>query len=72
MLVLHREVGGHPLGDEIIVGLPDGTRISIRLLEVRSRRSCRLGVTAPMSVTVHRAEVQSQIDARRREGSCGR
>lgn len=51
MLVLTRRVG-----EEIVIG--DGIRV--RIVAVNNR-SVRVGITAPVHVTVHREEVQRRL-----------
>lgn len=55
MLVLTRRVGD---GDSIVIGDPssEGEAITVQLLEVRGGE-VRIGIHAPKSVQVHRAEI---------------
>ena len=57
MLVLSREVN-----EKIIITAPDGTQIALMLVEVRGDKA-RIGIKAPWTYTVHRAEVQNAIDS---------
>jgi carbon storage regulator CsrA len=56
MLVLSRR-----RGESIILTLPDESRVAIRILECEQGRA-KLGVTAAGSVTIHRDEIQRQVD----------
>ena len=58
MLVLSRN-----LYDEIVLTIPDGSRIIIKVVGVRNNRTARLGIEAPAGVTIHRGEIQAQVDA---------
>lgn len=53
MLVLSRKVS-----EKIVI---DG-KITITIVEVRGNK-VRLGIVAPKEVTVHREEIQQQVDA---------
>lgn len=57
MLVLGREIN-----ETIVITLPDGQRITITCCEIRPTK-CRIGVTADPAFTVHRGEIQRQIDS---------
>ena len=57
MLVLSRKVG-----ETVIITAPDGTQIVLMLVEVRGDKA-RIGIAAPRTYTVHRAEVQNAIDS---------
>ena len=52
MLVLTRM-----LGEKIQLTLEDGRAIVLTLLEIRGRRKARIGIDAPKSVGVARAEL---------------
>ena len=56
MLVLARKKN-----EEIIFSGPDGTRIIVKLTDIRGD-SVRLGLMAPPNWTIHRREVQDAID----------
>ena len=58
MLILMRRAG-----EEIVCRCPDGTKIVIALVSL-DRNRARIGVEAPLSVTVDRAE----IDERKKAG----
>ena len=60
MLVLSRHVS-----ETIVITAPDGTRITLQVVEIRGDR-CRLGVTASKDYAVHRGEIQATIDAKQR------
>ena len=57
MLVLSRIVD-----QKIIITSPDGTCITLMVVEVRGDK-VRIGVDAPKSWTIHREEVQNAIDS---------
>lgn len=57
MLVLSRVVG-----EQIFITGPDGRRITITMVEGRIGKA-RIGIDAPKDYVIHRAEVQSIIDA---------
>ena len=56
MLVLSRKVA-----EEILITSPDGTVITLMMVEVRGDKA-RIGIDAPRNWSVHRAEVQRAID----------
>ena len=56
MLVISRRV------DEGVVLTVGDDRIDLRVVAIRGDM-VRLGFTAPLEVTIHRGEVQQQIDA---------
>lgn len=56
MLVLTRK-----LGEKIILTLADGIRAELVVLEVRSGQ-VKIGIDAPRSIGINRAEIQSRID----------
>lgn len=58
MLVLKRR-----RGQEIIVTVGD-TRVSIMLCQIRGGDSAAIGIKADKEVSIHRKEVQDEIDAR--------
>jgi carbon storage regulator CsrA len=58
MLVITREIG-----QEIVIIGPDGTRIDLRLVDTRGRKS-RIGFESPRSVEIWRREI---FDAKQRE-----
>lgn len=58
MLVLSRNVS-----EEIVLTLPDSRRITITFVDLRNRRTARLGISAPTDVIIHRGEVQAAVDA---------
>lgn len=51
------------LDEQIVCTTPDGSRITITLLEIQHNRKARLGIEAPSDVTIHRGEVQAAVDA---------
>jgi carbon storage regulator len=57
MLVLSRKVN-----EKIVVTSPDGTLITLMLVEIRGDKA-RIGVDAPKSWSIHRAEIQALVDA---------
>lgn len=60
MLVLSRTVD-----ETIVLTLPDGRRIEILVVDIRRNfviNKVRLGIEAPLDVTIHRGEVQDAID----------
>lgn len=57
MLVLSRH-----RDESLVITHPDGTRIIVTVVEFRGDK-VRLGIDAPLEVTVHRAEIQAQVDA---------
>jgi carbon storage regulator CsrA len=57
MLVLSRYVG-----EKIIVTSPDGTQITITLMDIGKTKS-RIGIAAPTSYAVNREEIQQRISA---------
>jgi carbon storage regulator len=57
VLILKRKVG-----EQIIIRVPDGPEISIVITDIEPRKAVRVGVKAPRNVSVHRGEVQRQID----------
>ena len=57
MLVLSRR-----LGERVVLTMPDGRRIDVCLVDV-DRGKVRLGFTAPADVTIHRLEIQAEIDS---------
>lgn len=57
MLILSREAG-----ETIVITAPDGTKIVVMAVEIR-RKKMRIGVEAPRTYSVHRAEVQEQINS---------
>lgn len=70
MLILKRNAGSPHAGlDTLVVSLPDGRRMTLRVLDVVGRQ-VKLGFTAPPDVTIHRSEIQADID--RRGGDRGR
>jgi len=56
MLVLSRKKA-----EEILITAPDGTVITLMMVEVRGDKA-RIGIDAPREWSVHRAEVQRKID----------
>lgn len=56
MLVLSRHHN-----QSIIATHSDGTKITFTIVDIRGDK-VRLGITAPVEVTVHREEVQRAID----------
>ena len=57
-LVLSRK-----LNETIVITLPDGSRIVVSLLDIRSREKARIGIKASKAVIIHRSEIQDDIDA---------
>jgi len=57
MLVLSRIVD-----QKIIITAPDGTLITLMVVEVRGDK-VRIGVDAPRTWTIHREEIQSRVNA---------
>lgn len=57
MLVLSRH-----RDEQIIITCPDGTRIVITVVDIRGDKT-RLGIAAPIEYSVHRNEIQAQVDA---------
>lgn len=57
MLVLSRKVN-----ETIIVTAPDGTRITLMLIEIRGDKA-RIGLAAPREWSVHRGEIQAVVDS---------
>lgn len=57
MLVLSRKVN-----EKIVITTPDGTQISLMMVEVRGDQA-RIGIDAPMTYKIHREEVQNAIDS---------
>ncbi len=43
--------------DVIVLDLPDGRRVEVCLVDIPSRRRCRLGFTAPREVEIWREEM---------------
>lgn len=58
MLVLSRKCS-----ETIVITAPDGTRITLMVIEVRGDKS-RIGVDAPKDWAVHRGEIQKAIDTK--------
>lgn len=56
MLVLLRKCS-----ETIVITAPDGTRITLMVIEVRGDK-VRIGVDAPKDWAVHRGEIQKSID----------
>jgi carbon storage regulator CsrA len=61
MLVLSRKIG-----EDLVLALPGGVEVVIRVLDVRHRRShgpahVRLGITAPPDVVVYRSELREHF-----------
>ena len=59
MLVLSRKVN-----EKIVVTSPDGTLITLMLVEIRGDKA-RIGVDAPKSWSIHREEIQKLVDKER-------
>ena len=59
MLVLSRLIG------EVVV--IDGGRITVKVVDIRGDK-VRLGIVAPPEETVHRQEVQDEIDRKKAKG----
>ena len=57
MLVLSRKVN-----EKIVVTSPDGTLITLMLVEIRGDKA-RIGIDAPKAWSIHRAEIQALVDA---------
>jgi len=57
ILVLSRTVN-----EKIIITSPDGTRITLMVVEIRGNKM-RLGVDCPRAWLVHRAEIQDRVDS---------
>lgn len=57
MLVLSRKVN-----EKIVVTSPDGTLITLMLVEIRGDKA-RIGVDAPKAWSIHRSEIQALVDA---------
>lgn len=49
-------------GEEFILRDPLGIKTVITIIEIGSNR-VRVGVQAPLSITVHRKEIQDKIDS---------
>jgi len=60
MLVLSRSVG-----ELVVMVLPDGRQVTVKVVEVRHTGKIRLGITAPEDVPVHRQEIQKIVEAKR-------
>ncbi len=58
MLMLTRR-----LGEDIVIECPDGTRITIRLADVR-QSLVRFGIEAPMEYRIYRAELLERKEQR--------
>lgn len=56
MLVLSRHHN-----QSIIATHPDGTKITFTIVDIRGDK-VRIGITAPLNVSVHRQEVQESIE----------
>ena len=56
MLVLSRQIG-----EEIVIRV-GATEIVVKLVDIRGGNKCRLGVTAPDEVQIHRREVADMVD----------
>lgn len=68
MLVLGRKID-----ESVVIEVPpdpDGRprRIAVHYLSHRGREGVRLGFDADADITIHRGEIQSEIDARRAAG----
>ncbi len=65
MLVLSRRVG-----ESIVIGDPDesGSAVTVTVLEVRGD-VVRVGIDAPRSVAVHRAELLAELAGANREAA---
>lgn len=48
--------------EEIVITAPDGSRISIKVVEILQNK-IRIGIDAATNIKVHRKEVQDKIDA---------
>lgn len=59
MLVLSRHVN-----ERVVIVLPDGRRIYVTPLDIRSGFKIRLGFDAPKDIIVDREEVRREIDER--------
>lgn len=57
MLVLSRKVA-----EKIFITTSDGTRITLMMIEIRGDKA-RIGIDAPKEYTIHREEVQRDIDS---------
>lgn len=57
MLCLGRRIGG-----SIVIATPEGRRIRLQVIDIREY-TVRLGIEADREVTIHREEVQRQVDA---------
>lgn len=62
MLVLSRMPN-----EQIVITCPNGEVITFTMIEVRGNKA-RLGVDAPSSYAVHRAEVQRKIELQQAAG----
>jgi len=53
---------GRRLDETVVITSPDGTRIVLRVIEIRAGHTVRLGFDAPMDFVIHRGEIQDAID----------
>lgn len=61
-LVLTRNVD-----ERVVVTLPDGRRMYVTLVAIRTGERAKLGFNAPSDVQIQREEIQDQIDRERGE-----
>ena len=57
MLILSRRIN-----ESLILTLEDGRRIEVAIVDIRGDK-VRVGVQADGSISIHRSEVQEEIDA---------
>ena len=53
---------GRRLDETVVITAPEGTRIVLRVIEIRAGHTVRLGFDAPMDIVINRGEIQDAID----------